>query len=104
MLAGFGATSKDIPPFILQQGYNCVTGLNLVGLRRAGFSARSIESLRQVFRILYREGMPVSAAVDRIVSEFGDVSEVMEFISFVRHSKLGINPARSHDRQSFDIH
>ena len=39
MLAGIAATSKDIPPFILQQGYNCVTGLNIVGIRRAGFSA-----------------------------------------------------------------
>ena len=103
MLAGFGATSKDIPPFILQQGYNCVTGLNLVGIRRAGFSPRSIDALRQVFRILYREGMPVSGAVERIESEFGDVSEVVEFVSFIRQSKVGINPARSQDRQSFDI-
>ena len=41
MLGGTGGTTKDIPPFILQQGYNCVTGLNIVGLRRAGFSRRT---------------------------------------------------------------
>ena len=104
MLGGFGATSKDIPPFILQQGYNCVTGLNLVGIRRAGFSARSIDALRQVFRILYREGMPLSAALERIESDLGDVAEVVEFVTFIRQSKIGINPARSQDRQSFDIH
>ena len=60
MLGGRGATSKDIPPFILQQGYNCVTGLNLVGIRRTGFSTESINALRQVFRILYREGRTLS--------------------------------------------
>jgi UDP-N-acetylglucosamine acyltransferase len=35
MLGGMAATSKDIPPFVLQQGFNCVTGLNLVGVRHA---------------------------------------------------------------------
>ena len=47
---------------------------------------------------------PLSAALERIESEFGDVSEVVEFITFIRQSKIGINPARSQDRQSFDIH
>ena len=104
MLAGFAATSKDIPPFILQQGYNCVTGLNLVGIRRAGFSATSIDALRQAFRILYREGMPLPAALEKIESNLGQVPEVAEFLAFIRQSKIGINPARSRERQSFDIH
>ncbi len=104
MLGGVGGTTKDIPPFILQQGYNCVTGLNIIGLRRAGFSAESINALRQVFRILYREGRTLSAALERIEADFGEVSEVAEFVTFVRQSKLGINPARSYERQKYDIH
>ena len=104
MLGGLGATSKDIPPFILQQGYNCVTGLNLVGLRRAGFSTESINALRQVFRILYRERRPLSLALARIEADFGTVAEVVEFVTFIRESRTGINPARSQDRESFDIH
>ena len=44
MLGGLGTTTKDIPPFVLQQGYNCVTGLNLIGLRRAGISAEAINA------------------------------------------------------------
>jgi len=104
MLAGFAATSKDIPPFILQQGYNCVTDLNLVGIRRAGFSATSIDALRQAFRILYREGMPLPAALEKIESNLGQVPEVAEFLAFIRQSRIGINPARSRERQSFDIH
>jgi UDP-N-acetylglucosamine acyltransferase len=98
MLGGMGATSKDIPPFILQQGQNCVTGLNLVGLRRAGCSTEAIHALRQCFRIFYKEGRCQSAALERIEGDLGDVAEVAEFVAFVRESKIGLNPARSVDR------
>jgi UDP-N-acetylglucosamine acyltransferase len=104
MLGGTGGTSKDVPPFILQQGYNCVTGLNIIGIRRAGFSAQSIDALRQVFRILYREGRPLPAALEQIEADFGQFAEVAEFVNFIHRSKTGINPARSLDRQHFDIH
>lgn len=104
MLGGMSSSTKDIPPFVLQQGYNCVTGLNLVGLRRSGASTASINALRQAFRILYREGRPISAALDRIEQDFGEISEVAEFLSFIRQSKLGINPARSTERGNYDIH
>jgi UDP-N-acetylglucosamine acyltransferase len=98
MLGGMGATSKDIPPFILQQGQNCVTGLNVIGLRRAGCSSQAIHALRQCFRIFYREGRAQSAALERIESDLGTISEVAEFLTFVRESKIGINPARSVER------
>lgn len=103
MLGGMGATTKDIPPFVLQQGYNCVTGLNLVGLRRAGVTNQAIHALRQAFRILYREGRPISSALDRIGQDFGEIAEVAEFIEFIRESKIGINPARSSERENYDV-
>ncbi|MDB5350236.1 MAG: acyl-(acyl-carrier-protein)--UDP-N-acetylglucosamine O-acyltransferase [Planctomycetota bacterium] len=99
MLGGLGSTTKDVPPFVLQQGYNCVTGLNLVGLRRAGFSPATITALRECFRILFKEGRCQSAALDRIDGDLGQVPEVAEFVSFIRESRLGINPARESSRQ-----
>ncbi|WP_165072038.1 acyl-ACP--UDP-N-acetylglucosamine O-acyltransferase [Paludisphaera rhizosphaerae] len=103
MLGGMGASSKDIPPFVLQQGYNCVTGLNLVGLRRAGVTNQAINALRQAYRILYREGRPISAALERIGQDLGEFAEVAEFVEFIRESKIGINPARSSDRENYDV-
>ncbi len=103
MLGGMGSTTKDIPPFVLQQGYNCVTGLNLVGLRRSGVSHEAINALRQAFRILYREGRLISSALDRIEADFGEIAEVAEFVGFIRGSKIGINPARSSDREKYDV-
>jgi UDP-N-acetylglucosamine acyltransferase len=95
MLGGMAGTTKDIPPFVLQQGYNCVTGLNLVGLRRTGCSPDSIEALRHAFRMFYRESRNAVAALDQIEAEFGSIPEVGEFVGFIRESKIGINPARS---------
>ncbi|MDR3619720.1 MAG: acyl-ACP--UDP-N-acetylglucosamine O-acyltransferase [Paludisphaera borealis] len=103
MLGGMSSSTKDIPPFILQQGYNCVTGLNLVGLRRSGASTASINALRQAYRVLYREGRPISSALDRVEQDFGEIAEVAEFLDFIRHSKLGVNPARSNERGNYDI-
>ena len=94
MLGGLGSTTKDIPPFVLQQGYNCVTGLNLVGLRRAGIPASTIDALRVSFRVLYKEGRTQSNALERIEADFGTIPEVAEFLSFVRTSVTGINTAR----------
>jgi UDP-N-acetylglucosamine acyltransferase len=99
MLGGLGSTSKDIPPFVLQQGYNCVSGLNIVGLRRAGMSPETINALRTAFRILYKEGRTQNAALERIEADLGTVPEVLEFVTFIRESTVGINPARDSTRQ-----
>jgi UDP-N-acetylglucosamine acyltransferase len=98
MLGGMGSTTKDIPPFILQHGQNCVTGINVIGLKRAGAAAASIDGLRQAFRILFREVLSQSVALDRIEAELGMIPEVAEFVAFIRESKLGISPARSVER------
>ena len=98
MLGGLGSTSKDIPPFVLQQGYNCVSGLNVIGLRRAGMTNETIAALRDVFRIVYKEGRTLRCAVELVEKDLGHVPEVVEFITFVRGSSLGINPARNGDR------
>jgi UDP-N-acetylglucosamine acyltransferase len=98
MLGGMGSTSKDIPPFILQQGQNCVTALNVIGLRRAGFASGTIDALRQVFRILFREGRTQTAALELIEADFGSIPEVAEFVTFVRESKNGINTTRTAGR------
>ncbi len=99
MIGGLGSTTKDIPPFILMQGYNCVSGLNIVGLRRAGIAAATIHALRDAFRILYKEGRTQTAALERIDADLGGVPEIREFTTFVRESIQGIAPARELNRQ-----
>lgn len=94
MIGGLGSSTKDVPPFVLQQGYNCVTGLNLVGLRRAGVAPEGIDALRVAFRVLYKEGRTQSNALERIEADYATIPEVVEFVTFIRTSVNGINTAR----------
>ncbi len=85
---------------MLAQGYNCVSGLNLIGLRRSGMAAATISAIRQAFRILYKEGRTQTGALDLIEADLGQVPEVAEFVEFVRASTVGISPARDGGRTS----
>lgn len=59
-LSGFG---KDVPPYTLAAERNAVAGLNVVGLRRAGFSAEARAEIKSAFSLLYRSGNNVAQAV-----------------------------------------
>jgi UDP-N-acetylglucosamine acyltransferase len=91
MLSGVSASTMDVPPFIIQQRMNCVVGVNVVGMRRAGVSTEHIDAVRRAFHILYREARTLPAALDKIDHELGSVSEVAEMTAFIRASKRGVN-------------
>ncbi len=59
-ISGFG---KDIPPFVVGAGVNRVIGLNIVGLRRAGFDAGERAEIKAAFQLLYESGLNVSQAL-----------------------------------------
>lgn len=90
LLSGTSATTKDIPPFWLQQEVNEVYGVNVFGMKRAGMAAAEIQAVRMAFRIIYRERLTVAAAVLRIEAELGQVSAIRELLEFIRSSKRGI--------------
>ncbi len=60
---GASAFSKDIPPFTMAAERNAVAGLNVVGLRRAGFDAAQRAEIKAAFALLYRSGMNVAQAL-----------------------------------------
>jgi UDP-N-acetylglucosamine acyltransferase len=94
MLCGISATSKDIPPFIMQQGGDNVVGVNLIGMKRAGMSREQIHAIREAFRILYREGLILPAAVAKLDKDLGEVDVIQEMVQFLRGCTKGINPMR----------
>jgi len=84
MLRGNGRFSMDIPPFVVALERNCVEGVNLVGLRRAGLAAEVIREIKEAYRIFYLSGLPRNRAVAAL-EEAGFLSaEAREFIDFVR--------------------
>ncbi len=90
MMSGGATTSKDIPPFFVQEGRNRVVGVNVVGMRRAGLPSKEIDAVREAYRILYMQRKVLPAAVEQIERMLGHVDSVAELIAFVRASKRGI--------------
>ena len=82
---------KDIPPYILAGSEPLkYEGVNIVGLRRKGFSNEQIGSIRDAYDIIYRSGYNVSDAVKKIEAEMEKTPEVNEILSFIKKSERGL--------------
>lgn len=90
LLSGASASSKDIPPFWVMQDINCVCGVNVIGMRRAGMPPSEIQAVRRAFALIYKEQLTISMAVLRMEADLGGSPAVRELIHFIRTSKRGI--------------
>ena len=100
LLSGVSATSKDIPPFVIQQYINTVCGVNVVGMRRAGLSAAQIDAVRRAYHVIWRAGLPLTAALARVEQELGAADVVRELVAFLRHPGRGISTTRERGRSA----
>ncbi len=91
MLGGGEILTKDLPPFCLTPNNTCneVTGLNSIGLRRAGFSSAERKQIQQAFGILYRRGLNLTQAKERLRAE-PDNPFALEIADFLDRAKRGI--------------
>lgn len=90
MIGGNTRVNRDVPPYFLYSGFDVEPkGLNLVGLKRAGFKASDLATLKKAYQILYRSGMKLEAALARIESEIPS-TETAHLVRFIRSSERGI--------------
>ncbi len=86
MSQGSSAYGKDIPPFLLAAERNYVFGVNVVGLRRAGFTAADRDEIKRAFRLLYKSGFNTKQALEAAAAtEFGPIGR--EFFEFVAQAR-----------------
>ncbi len=91
MVQGGSRVTKDVPPYVLAgRDPLAFAGLNLVGLRRRGLPIERIQELQEAYRLLYREGLNVAQAVERIEQEMVPSAELNVLMNFVANSKRGI--------------
>jgi UDP-N-acetylglucosamine acyltransferase len=89
MMQGGAAISKDLPPYTVARGYNAVCGLNIVGLRRAGFDADQRLELKRLYHALFRSGGSLRAALAGARKDFpGAVAQTL--LDFVASAKRGV--------------
>ena len=91
MVQGGSRFSKDIPPYIIAgREPIAYAGINIVGLRRRGFSNELIENIHNTYRIIYQNGMNVTDALEQVRKEIPMSKEIEYIISFIENSQRGI--------------
>jgi UDP-N-acetylglucosamine acyltransferase len=100
MLSGCSISAKDVPPFAIQQGINCIVGVNVVGMHRAGMTHEQINAIRRAFHILFYEHKTLPVGMAQVEAEVGGVDAVQELLHFIRHSTRGITSMRERSREA----
>jgi len=90
MVQGGSRTGKDIPPYIIAgRDPLAYAGLNIIGLRRRGFSNESITAIQEAYRIIYQSGLNNTQALAKL-AELPESPEKTEIVSFLQASDRGI--------------
>lgn len=90
MIQGGSRFSQDIPPYIIAgKEPTKYCGLNLVGLRRRGFSNELIDHIHNAYRLLYSKGI-LSEGIQEVKNNLQMTKEISYILDFVENSKRGI--------------
>ncbi len=89
MIGGFTGVNQDVPPYLTVRGPSVIRGVNLVGLRRAGFNRERITEVKDAYKMLFLSDMSEEAALAAIKEKYSS-DEIALLVSFIESSKRGI--------------
>lgn len=96
MVGGASAVDKDIPPFTrASKNHAMLYGLNLVGLKRRGFTPEQIRLIKEAYRIIFRTAPTLEEGIKEVEQKLPQTPEIKMLIDFIRTSKRGIAPEAS---------
>ena len=91
LVSGNTGVVMDIPPYTTASGSRAkLFGLNLVGLKRRGFSGETISGLKKAYKIIFRSNLNLEDAVARAREEVDDSPELRHLLDFIGKSKRGL--------------
>lgn len=94
MVGGMVKIRQDFPPYMLgdmSEGSLKIIGVNVVGLTRRGFSREVIHALKDAHRLIYREGLNRSQALERVENDIEPFEEIKKLVTFFRNSQRGVS-------------
>jgi UDP-N-acetylglucosamine acyltransferase len=92
MIGGCSKVVQDVPPFMLADGNPAKTRtINKVGLERRGISEEAQIALKQAYKILFREGLSTSNALEEIETKWSALPEIQHLVQFSRSSERGMS-------------
>ena len=91
MVGGGSKINKDVPPYVLcGREPLSFAGINIVGLRRRGFTSDHIYNIKNMYEVIYGSGLNTTDALAKIEAEFPQSVERDTIVTFIRNSKRGI--------------
>ena len=102
MIAGGSQFNKDVPPYCMAQLFNMLSGVNIVGLRRAGMGLETRSEIRRAFKLVYRSHAPVREAL-ATAKESAWGPDAQEFFDFIAASKRGCATSNLAKGQSLEM-
>jgi UDP-N-acetylglucosamine acyltransferase len=91
-VGAMSGVSKDIPPYVLASGSPRAKlhGLNIIGLKRHDFARDTLVALKRAYRILFRFGLTLNEAIERVMAEVDQLPEVVSLVEFIKSSERGV--------------
>ena len=90
-LAGGAIVTRDVPPYVMVAGNPAVPhAVNSEGLKRRGFTSEQIRNIREAYRTVYRSGLRLIEALDRLERRCAGQPEVQTFVEFIRGASRSI--------------
>jgi UDP-N-acetylglucosamine acyltransferase len=91
MISGGSMVNQDITPYTIAQGDRAQpVGINLVGLKRRGFSEETIRSIKQAYKLVFRSGLRLESALEQLAADAERIPELAVFVNFIKESQRGI--------------
>jgi UDP-N-acetylglucosamine acyltransferase len=90
LMRGLSGTSRDVPPYAIVDWQHTVRGVNVVGLKRAGFDEKRIRAIREAFRVLFRKGRNLALAIKEVEKSHRANTDVSALLEFIRASERGV--------------
>ncbi|MGK5089626.1 acyl-ACP--UDP-N-acetylglucosamine O-acyltransferase [Bdellovibrionota bacterium FG-2] len=91
-IGGQSGVERDVPPFTIALGSRpcAVKGANIVGLRRRGYAAETIQKINESLKLWVRPDIQKEQCLLEIESQYGELAEIHQFIAFIRKSEMGV--------------
>jgi UDP-N-acetylglucosamine acyltransferase len=90
-IAHNAAVTRDVPPYVMAVGRPAVPhSVNSEGLKRRGFTTEQILNIRRAYRLLYRSGLKLKAALEQLDEAAATQAEIRPFVDFIRRSSRSI--------------
>ena len=94
MVGGYAKIVQDVPPYFIADGHPAeIRAINKVGLERRGFTAEQMDRVKLLYRMLYREGLNRSQALEKIAAHAqASSTEFQLMLRFAQMSERGMAP------------